>query len=808
MSRQKYGDSMCESRKQRWTIRKLSIGVVSVLLGMTMMISYSPVIHAYENSETLAEVARGVNITDRGMDTTTHFTASGIEDSSLRYASTVYNKIDNSGNIFLRMSKWADGSTGWGEDKNNEFAGKYLLSFTNDSFYKEIDRITIDNKSMAKRDDGALWTISITNIPNYALIGVVTNHDVKITLKNGQTLQSMGLANTAISFSSVWIKNNGSIARESISNGYILENNPNVKNEKQTGFTAGQMTQKVLFDADNMSIKSIHTFKPNENYLQSDYGWVVYVKEQIPAVLLKYIDTDNITINNSDVFGDNYLNRKVFKISIDDTGLVDTSTVSELSIVGNDTKVQLNEARKNTNEIFWGTLGQSRDYTITYKLKDNVSIADFARAMNDYIQEKNARILFDHWLEADYLNDSDQKLIHKPDGGAAPKQLVNSYSNAYLDTNDTDKDGLFDFVEWNIGSDTTKVDTDGDGVPDGQEFMTDKTNLIDAADYLVSKPLTNIMNYDPTKNATITGTVPKPLIIDPANADKLISITNPAAGNVIVKLQGYDETNQTYTNDEYATTKIPFDNLITGSFTLNVNANVVPNGKKAVLVAYSPNGKNAVMGDPMLFSITDAEKYDAKGKDITVDMNGTPEAEDGIKNKNELPNGTSYEWKTPVDTSTPGEKTGTIVVTYPDKSTEEVEVKVNVVDRRTDAEKYDPITTPEILKPGEKPNLSDNVSNLDDLPNGTQIKDITPEGNVNLNKPGEYTGLLEITYPDGSKENVEVKIIVEKVTADTNRPKTGDMSNSSLQIFGMFCSSVTLLGLFMRRHKKGKYNIK
>lgn len=114
MSRQKYGDSMCESRKQRWTIRKLSIGVCSVLLGMTMMISYSPVIHAYENSETLAEVAKGVNVTDRGMDTTTHFTASGIEDSSLRYASTVYNKIDNSGNIFLRMSKWADGSTGWG----------------------------------------------------------------------------------------------------------------------------------------------------------------------------------------------------------------------------------------------------------------------------------------------------------------------------------------------------------------------------------------------------------------------------------------------------------------------------------------------------------------------------------------------------------------------------------------------------------------------------------------------------------------------------------------------------------------------
>lgn len=98
------------------------------------------------------------------------------------------------------------------------------------------------------------------------------------------------------------------------------------------------MTQKVLFDVDNMAIKSIHTFKPNQNYLQSDYGWVVYIKEQIPMELLKYIDADSITLNNSDLSGENYLNREVFKVSVDETGLVDTSTVPELSIVGNDTK--------------------------------------------------------------------------------------------------------------------------------------------------------------------------------------------------------------------------------------------------------------------------------------------------------------------------------------------------------------------------------------------------------------------------------------------------------------------------------------
>ena len=944
MNKNTHGHVMPEHRRQRWALRKLSVGMCSVLLGFAVMIPTVPAVAAAEIfAVSDADTAHtGV----RELDTSSHFTATGILDSSLRYASTVYNKVDDTGKIMLTMTKWADGSTGWATNKNNEFAGKYLLYFSNDAFYKEIESITIDGVELEQKDEGALWMVPITSIPKYALIGVVTNHDVTITLKDGKTLTDLGLADKAVSFGSVWIQNDGTIASESISNGYILENNPNIKNEKEAGFTAGQMTQKVMFDINSMSLKSVHTFKPNENYIQSDYGWVIYVKEQIPTELLQYIDRDNITIYNSDLSGKLNSGRKTFTVSMDDNGRVDTSNTPELSIVGRDTKDQLSTARDNTNDIFWGTLGQSRNYTISYQLKDGVSVAGFAKAMNDYVQKQQARVLFDHWMEADYLNESNQQILHKPDHGAPPKQLTGSYSNAYLDTNDTDKDGLFDFVEWQIKTDSTDVDTDGDGVPDGQEFLDDNTLPNDASDYLPSKPLTDVTAYDGSKDVTVTGTVSKPLIADPSDTSKLLQITDAAAGNVTVKLQAYDEASNSYTDTTYGTATIPFADLVTGNFSINVGANTIPDGTKVVLVSYSPNGKHAVMGDPLSFSVPDKDKYNANGgtvnqdygtkakeqdildavtvtetkggqevpvsadkiqqkaikgtipepsadgsdqtvtvevtyadgskeeatvtisygeakdkyapvgQEVSVNKGSQPNAEAGIQNKNDLPQGTTYNWKAPVDTSTPGETTGTVVVTYPDGTKDEVEVKVNVVDPRTDAEKYNanggtvnqdygtkakeqdildavtvtetkggqevPVSADKIqqkaikgtipepsadgsdqtvtvevtyadgskeeatvtisygeakdkyapvgqevsVNKGSQPNAEAGIQNKNDLPQGTTYDWKAP---VDTSTPGETTGTVVVTYPDGTKDEVEVKVNVIDARTDTEK---------------------------------------
>ena len=868
------------------------------------------------------------SISERSTDTNSHFTANGIEESDLRYAATIFSKVDGDGTIHLIHSKWTKLGQGWGEDASNPFAGKFILTFSNDQFYKQIDRVTLDDTNLQKMNDGALWMIPVVGNMNVGAIGVVTNHDIKITLKNGHTLESLGLADEEVSFNSLWIKSNGAIAEESVSNGFILQDNSNVKNEKDTDFTRGAMNQKVVFDAGTMSIKSIHSWKPNQNYLQTDYGWVVYVKEKMPVELLRYIDRNEVYIYNSDVKGVKPDARKKFRVTIDDTGMLNTGEVPELSIIGNDTTTQLSSARDNTNDIFWGTLGQSRNYTISYKLRDDVTLAQFAKEMNDYVEAKNARVLFEHWMEADYLNESNQTVIHKPDGGAPPKQLTNSYSNAYLDTNDTDQDGLFDFVEWQIGTDAKKVDTDGDGVPDGKEFMEDKTKPDDAKDYLVYAPVKNTTSFDLTKAVTITGTVPKPLQKDPSDESKLLDITNQDAGDAVVKLQGYDEASNSYTQEEYGTAKIPFAGLINGDFTIDIPANTVPEGKKVVLVAYSPNGENPAMGTPFEFTQNDAEKYEATGgtldkaygetatadeiigkvtttapddkvktkevvgtipatgrdqkvkvkvtyaddsfdevevtlnygtaaekyapvgQEVTVGKGGTPEASEGIKNKTDLPAGTTYEWKQPVDTTNPGTQKGTIVVTYPDQTTDEVEVDVQIKDAKTDAQlyeatggtlnkaygetatadeiigkvtttapddkvktkevvgtipatgrdqkvkikvtyaddsfdevevtlnyetaadKYEPEVEKEIVKPGGTVDLTDNVTNLDELPTGTKVKDVT-ENPIDTSKPGDHIGKVEVTYPDGSKEIIEVPVtVVDKTDAERYKPKT------------------------------------
>ena len=168
------------------------------------------------------------------------------------------------------------------------------------------------------------------------------------------------------------------------------------------------------------------------------------------------------------------------------------------------------------------------------------------------------------------------------------------------------------------------------------------------------------------------------------------------------------------------------------------------------------------------------------GQNVTTKVGEVPDADQGIANKGDLPDGTKYSWKTTPDVSTEGEKPAVVIVTYPGGSTVEVPVTVTVTKNPTDADKYTPEGQDVNTKTGVVPNPAEGIKNKSDLPDGTKY---TWEKTPDVTKPGESTGVIVVTYPDGSKDEVTVKVIVNtnNVTPETQPIHTtpGVLPNSA-----------------------------
>ncbi|MGQ7395885.1 Rib/alpha-like domain-containing protein [Streptococcus suis] len=174
---------------------------------------------------------------------------------------------------------------------------------------------------------------------------------------------------------------------------------------------------------------------------------------------------------------------------------------------------------------------------------------------------------------------------------------------------------------------------------------------------------------------------------------------------------------------------------------------------------------------------TQADEHTPIGQDVPTTVGKTPDAKDGIKNKDDLPDGTSITWKDRPDTSTPGDNPATILVTYPDGSTDEVPVTVKVTNPATQADQFPPKVIPEIINKGGTVDLTDNIANLPELPKGTKVEDVTPVGSIDPNKPGTQTGRIKVTYPDGSSVIVDVPVVVvdnDSLTPITPAKKSPD----------------------------------
>ncbi|MFS9088577.1 Rib/alpha-like domain-containing protein, partial [Streptococcus infantis] len=203
-----------------------------------------------------------------------------------------------------------------------------------------------------------------------------------------------------------------------------------------------------------------------------------------------------------------------------------------------------------------------------------------------------------------------------------------------------------------------------------------------------------------------------------------------------------------------------------------------------VVVTYPDGSKDEVpvkvtVKDPSA-PATDADKNTPTAKDQTVKPGDKPSAKDSIGNVGDLPKGTTVEFKTPVDTTTPGDKGTTVVVTYPDGSKDEVPVKVTVKDpeKTSDADKNTPTAKDQTVKPGDKPSAKDSIGNVGDLPKGTTVEFKTP---VDTTTPGDKGTTVVVTYPDGSKDEVPVKVTVKDPSApatdaDKNTPTAKDQT--------------------------------
>ena len=204
-----------------------------------------------------------------------------------------------------------------------------------------------------------------------------------------------------------------------------------------------------------------------------------------------------------------------------------------------------------------------------------------------------------------------------------------------------------------------------------------------------------------------------------------------------------------------------------------------PGEKQGTVVVTYPDGSKDEL--PVQVKVgTDADLYTPKGQQVNTELNKEPEAKSGVSNSQELPVDTKYGWKNPVEVSTPGKKQGTVVVTYPDGSKEELSVPVSVLastsDKKhaegpekvvPDADKYEPQSQVVNTDMGKQPDAEAGVSNSTDLPVGTKYSWKTP---VNVTTPGDKQGTVEVIYPDGSKDELPVKVKVG-TDADLYTPK-------------------------------------
>ena len=782
---------------------------------------------------------------DSSLTITNKFDTTGITTDKeppyvVKNAGVEFDKVNDDGTISLTGTSWTRLAGGWAKDKAFPLGAHMILNFQNPTFYENIEKITIkptasgSAQSFTRHEDGSVWSVPIANnTVASGGIGAAYDHPITITLKNGKTLNDLGLANTPLSFSSAWItgKDYGKVipnklVRESIDNSWFIASDNAKKTASDNGLTNAftgtpgkgvntQPTLKVLprFTSDGKadSIELVYTMKVSAamgviNLASNTFQSVPYIEQELPKSLLPYLDLNETYIYKSDADGSAVSGVQKTKVVMDASGKLDTRNTDAISIAtkSNPSQSDVDKVRSYIDKNILGTAsGQLGSYTISYKIKDTVDSVELAKKLNAEIKKNNGMLLFEQWMERGVK--PNLSAIQRSWKGNTEGVHQGSYANAFLDTNllivNAPKNQTYDVTYSKsvvTAGDTTQPqiplvrDVEGKEVPVPSGTTFKAGTLPTGIDSVSVDENTGAITSKTSANAT-PGLVNVPMLVTyPDGTTETVDVPIEIKAKQ-TDADKYEPTakDQTVNIGETPDAKGSIGNVsdlpsgTTFEYKTPVDTTTAGDKDATVVVTYPDGSKDEVpvkvtVKDPR----TDADKNTPTAKDQTVNLGDTPDAKNSIGNVSDLPSGTTFEYKTPVDTTTEGDKDATVIVTYPDGSKDEVPVKVTVKDPRTDADKNTPTAKDQTVNLGDTPDTKNSIGNVSDLPSGTTFEYKTP---VDTTTEGEKDATVVVTYPDGSKDEVPVKVTVKdpRTDADKNTPvakdqtvKPGDQPNA------------------------------
>ncbi|PAT08236.1 putative Ig domain-containing protein [Corynebacterium hadale] len=749
------------------------------------------------------------------------------EADNVRYVGLIPEYTDGqaTGTAFVyKVPHWINSAAFKGEaTASDPDASAQYIRFRDEELYSQIARIELvgtkgDPQGTFKKRDpkGSEWALSFADSnPNFpGAPGKAYASYVQIFLNDGQQLSDLNPPSDGFAADYYWVRGDGRIVRNSVQNTLMLSPeeaakqsgaNTEISGEQSPDNIPQGVAKYLNYDQENNVLKSTSTAKFTQNLLQAEYGGTYLINEKLDPKIAPYVES--VTVYNSDVNGNKSNGRTAWTMGFDkSTGLATSASNPELSFLNdgeNFNNKRFDEVRGNVNDIFWGTLGQNRSWTIEYKLSP-----DFLKLTN---QPEGEYLEALSWLEVDH---QDTRVNVGPvDNGERPKLLNHSVASDYVNVVDTDGDGLTDQYEREIGTDISQADSDGDGVPDGQEVLTDKTDPTLPGSYAPAAPTVaqdkvNINDSDIDVRALRTEyTDPK--------TDRLIGVSNNGVAPMTVwvlptsKLTEDDNGKVSFDQADAVGHNSMGDRRAYENGALNIpNLDGLEAGENYTLVAISPNGETTKGSN---FTVTDQvlDKSEAPTVDpvTTSDRTVTVKAPSGSDVAVTLPSGAV------VVASEDKDNPGTFTAAVPKSNLPLNEGdKIKAVATESGKEPSDPVettvTAPTVAdsygvdypklqtvdtdgKATVSPTLTKNGEPVDVLPAGSEFKADTanaPQGTeVSFDENGKATISVPKPAADAPAQTFELPItatvdgkeindtIVVQVPAGEPTPAAGDL---------------------------------